>query len=150
MIKLICSPIVWQCVAEQISICDNHQNNGHYSTTINNSDRLLEKFLKIMLLLHGKIRTLDERFRQVLLHITSEHKFFNPVRGRFRGYVDHLANSWKAVGDSAINNDSDFDSDSSDDSIRSWARRRAESDTKKKRELTQKFLNLIAKVKRKI
>ena len=75
--KLLSSPVVWQCLAEQIS---QHQNG----------DALLEKFLDTIMLLHDKIRTLDERFRQVLLHITSEHKFFNPVRGRFRNYVDQL------------------------------------------------------------
>ena len=75
--KLLSSPVVWQCIAEQIS---QYQNG----------DVLVEKFLEVILLLHERIRTLDERFRQVLLHITSEHKFFNPVRGRFRSYVDQF------------------------------------------------------------
>ena len=75
--KLLSSPVVWQCLAEQISLYEN-------------GDTLLENFLEVVLMLHEKIRTLDERFRQVLLHVTSEHKFFNPVRGRFRSYVDQF------------------------------------------------------------
>ena len=159
MLKLISSPIVWQCVAEQISTSETSNSNS----AEDGGDALLEKFLSTIMLLHDKIRTLDERFRQVLLHITSEHKFFNPVRGRFRGYVDKLANGWKSIGDTSTNNDDFqfFDSESSDDSIGSphymrrhrarnlskTQRRKAELDSKKKtRVLAQKFLNLVAKV----
>ena len=139
--KLLSSPVVWQCLAEQISLYEN-------------SDQLLEKFLEVVLMLHEKIRTLDERFRQVLLHVTSEHKFFNPVRGRFRSYVDQLTNNNRTNN----NNIRFFYSDDTDSDEYGFASSRAANykDQRKMkifespRDLVQKFLILVAKVRRKL
>ena len=78
IMKLLTSPVLWQCVAKQVA---------HFS----NSEPLLEKFIEVLTLLHEKIRTSEERFRQVLINVTGEAKFFNPVRGRFRSYMNGIS-----------------------------------------------------------
>ena len=62
IMKLLSSPTVWQCVAEQISTLEEEKDEDDEEDC---GDAMLEEFLEVILMLHQKIRTLDERFRQV-------------------------------------------------------------------------------------
>ena len=72
--EVLASPVIWQCVARQVAFFENNHI-------------LCENFLQCLLLLVKYRRTMEEMCRRVILGVTSEYNFFNPIRGRFRNYI---------------------------------------------------------------